>query len=170
MMTRNILAASMLAAMVLAGCNGDGSDKIMTGPVNAVEADGLGATLTIPTRNYRIGDKVPASITVTNTTDEPATIRATTGAPIYLHVERWTGLAWEPVLTFPEAAIMVMSPWTLKPGASRTFEMTLTVEPDWPTNEMLRLVAEVNGRPQLRPALTFEVEGSDVGPEPTAAQ
>ena len=43
-------------------------------------------------------------------------------------------------------------------GATRTFVIPLTVPPDWPTHEPLRLTAELNGVDDLATGLLVKVD------------
>ena len=64
---------------------------------------------------------------------------------------------WEEVKRYPQAETTTMNPWTLEANSHRTFEMQLTVQPDWPTGEPLRMTAELNGRKDVSPSLTLTV-------------
>jgi len=143
------------AAGVPVGCGNAG--QIDAGPSNTVRADGLAVTVEIPSRQFAVGDSFDVVVTAVNTTNRPIRIVAGSGAPVYVSILRYTGLYWQEVKRYPRAATMVMNPWTLRRRSSRRFVMPLTVEPDWPTGEILSIMAELNGRPDAAPRLTFEV-------------
>ena len=150
-------ACLLLTTAMLVGCAGSGADLR---PVNTVEVDGLSVSVEILKRDFNIGETFVATVTAENRTKMPIEIIARTGAPVYMRLWRHTGLTWQEVKRYPEAATMVMSPWTLAPGDRRVFARQLVVEPDWPTAELLRLTAELNGRDEVAPALVIEVHPS----------
>ena len=151
------IAKLSVAAAIVAIAAGCGPQKIDATPVNTVEVDGLSVSLELPDRQFRTGQQARAVVVARNLTDRPIPIDARTGAPVYIRILRFTGISWEDVKRYPEAATMVMSPWTLDAGAQRTFVMNLTVEPDWPTGEIIRITAGLNGREEASPGLAVEV-------------
>lgn len=140
--------------VIFLGC---GQQNLSVHPANTVKTDGLEVSLDVPKRNFKPGETFRVKLTARNTTKDPMRILATTGAPVYVRIWRHTGLGWEEVKRYPRAATMVMSPWTLEPHSVRSFVMQLTVEPDWPTAEALRITAELNGRREAAPGVTIEV-------------
>jgi len=148
----------LVAAMGLAGCDGSrDADSIEGGPRESIVADGLSVTLEAPRRALRMGETLRLEVTVRNTTRRTIEIAARSGAPVYARLSRHTGLFWEQFKSYPAAATMVMTPWTLDRGRERRFILTLPVEPDWPAGERLRITAEVNGRPAPQPSITVRV-------------
>jgi len=145
----------LLAAVVLGGCANP--KAVDLSPPNSVEIDGLKVTIKVPKRSFVTGEQFRVLITACNTTRHPIRIPAAGGAPVYVRIWRHTGLSWEEVKRYPEAATTIMTPWTLPAGQKWTRIMNLTVEPDWPTGELLRVTAELNGREDASPALTVEV-------------
>ena len=150
-------AAYMLlfaAGLCLAGC---AQQEIATGE-HVAQADGLVVTLESPQHDVLVpGENLSLIVTVRNTTKQPAEIVARSGAPVYARVWRRGEMYWQQVKTYPQAATMVMTPWTLPAREQRTFMLSLPVEPDWPTGEPLRITAELNGRPQAKPAIIVRV-------------
>jgi hypothetical protein len=120
-------------------------------------AKALALTLDLPAHTFRTGQTFQARIVASNTTDIPINIHARTAAPFYLHVYAHDGGSWQRVETYPQAAAMVLSDWTLPAGQERTFTPTLRVEPSWPTGKLLRLEAVLNGRDDVNPFVTIEV-------------
>ena len=147
----------LLSALLLAGCN----DNDMETQPNRMISGGLEMTLVTTGPLVHPGETMHVTVTVKNLTDAPVEITANTSAPVYLSVWRETGVGWETARRYPEMAAMVMTPWTLRPGAQRQFDYDLRVEPDWPTHEMLLLQAELNGRRELAPSVMFEVVPRD---------
>ena len=149
--------ASVLAALCFAGCAPSASKTAGIVYSSTAAGDGLTVTLTLPRTVFVVGDRVTATITATNTTRRPIDIPADTGALVYVRIFRYMPVGWEEVKRYPQTATMVMSPWKLPPKAQRTFNLNLTVEPDWPAKEPLRMTAELNGRPKVTPVLIVRV-------------
>ena len=84
------------------------------------------------------------------------TIRADSGALVYVRLWRHTGTAWEEINRFPAAAVMAVREWKLPAGGSHKVVMNVDVTPDWPTGEPLKLTAELNGRSDVRAAALVE--------------
>lgn len=130
----------------------------MDRPWNTMQKGGLEVRLQLAERHYLVGDQVKVTVEARNTGGEPIRIPADTGARVLVKVYQHTGTGWEQVKRYPQAATMVMSPWTLEPGAAAgPFELVVPVEPDWPTNEILRLTAELNGRPDVAPGVAITI-------------
>jgi hypothetical protein len=124
---------------------------------NTVRSGPLLATLQLPTRSLVAGQTFPAVVTVRNTGSVPVRITANSGSLVYVRVMRHSPAGFFEVKRYPPVSLAVVRPWELRPGEVRRFEMTLTAEPDWPTNEPLRLEAEVNGQPALAPGIIVQV-------------
>lgn len=151
---RWLLSGAAAVAVALGGCAGQ---EIKPASPYCAQAEGLLVGLEIPKTSILRGETVTVGVVAVNLTDKPIAIHATTGAPVHLSVWRSTGIGWEMVKRYPRAATMVMTTWTLAPRAQRRFEMNLTVEPDWPTHEPLRLTAELNGRDDVVAAAPITV-------------
>jgi hypothetical protein len=94
------------------------------------------------------GTTAKVTALVRNTTDQPITIQATNSAKVLVKIYEPSGMAegsWRLVKTYPEAAAMVITNWTLSPEQYREFTLPLKVEPDWPSEKELRLEVIVNG-------------------------
>ena len=146
-------AVMLTALLVIFGCE---VPQIESGS-NSVRVNGLVVQIDPSNTIVVRGETFKVVVVGRNTTREPIRIDARTGAPVYVRIWRHTGLAWETVKRYPEVATMVMTPWTLAPHSERRFELNLTVGPDWPTNEPLRLTAELNGRTDLVPHVDIMV-------------
>jgi len=125
---------------------------------NTVQRSGLAVTLKLDRRSFVAGQTVRVALAARNVTQARIPIDATSGTPVFVRLWRNAGLGWEVVRTYPQSALMIASPWTLPPGAVRTFELRLPVEPDWPTGELLRLTGELNGRPDAQAVLTISIQ------------
>ena len=124
-------------AVVLVGLVSGCAPQADLEPINTVEHGGLSVQLELAKRDFMIGEQFRVDVTASNNTSEPMGIVARSGAPVYVRIWRFTGMAWDEVKTYPEASIMVMRPWTLPAGEDWKFSMLLSVEPDWPTGEVL---------------------------------
>jgi len=153
------VALLVICAALAAGCD----SHEVAGPtleVSVADENGLVVGIELPKRHFVPGEHLAVRVTAQNTTDEPMTIFARTGAPVYVSIWRNTGLGWDEVERYPKAAAMVMSPWELPAGQTRTFTLRLRVEPDWPTGEPLRIAAQLNGRERITPGIIITVAGS----------
>ena len=144
-----------LSACAWAGCVQ--GPKVDLRDRNFVQAGGLAVGIELPKREFAVGEQFDVSVVARNDTRRPIAIEATTGALVYLRVLRSTTSGWEEVKRYPGSAVMLMSSWELAPRGTRTFTLHLTVEPDWPTNEPLRLTAELNGKPKVSPGIVVRV-------------
>ena len=147
----------MSAALVLSAAGCPKKEVVDPTPTNEVTVDGLQVTIEMPKRDYQVGEEFLVVVTAANTTGRSIKIVSRTGAPVYLRIWRHTGLDWEEVKAYPEAATMLMTTWTLNKKSARRFALPLTVEPDWPAGEILAVSAELNGREDVSPRLTFLV-------------
>ncbi len=151
-----IVVSAALAAALLSGCPPEPTRPTMQ-PGQAVGAaatstakEHAAVTLELPGRHFAVGDQFKIRFTVSNPSSRTIKIPAGPGAPIKVRIWRHTGTDWDEIKTYPQAAVLTTRPWQLAPGAKRSFEMLLTVEPDWPTQDPVAVVAELNGRPDLQ--------------------
>lgn len=156
MKTALCLVLSLVTAAWLCGCEKPVQFPPLPEMSNSATGNGALVALSLPTRTLKIGETVQATVIVRNTTDKPMRIEATSSAPYFLRVYRATNVGWEITKQYPEAALMVMSPWTLEPQTQRTFTASLPVEPDWPTGTV-RITAQLNGLDDIRPGMTVTV-------------
>lgn len=150
------LIAFALLTGALAGCQGASDGHPMgLAEANSQTAGGLTATIQMPTRFYSVGDAFSVVVTIVNSSQQAQLIGPSTGAAVYVKVMRWVPQGWVEVKRYSSAA---SKPWTLSPGSSRSFPIPLHVESDWPTDEPLRITAEINGRPDLAPGIVVQVQ------------
>ncbi len=140
--------------LAICGCK---KTELASGITNTTEVSGLALTVEVPKRIFTVGEQFTLAITASNTTKEPIEIVATNSALVYVRILRYNGVAWREVKRYPETSAMVISPWTLPKRATRRFDMQLTVEPDWPMGENVRITAELNGRPEVSAGLSIEI-------------
>jgi len=145
----------LIVCFAAAGCARQ--SQPVTANANTVVSDGLAVNIELDKTALVVGEAVMVKLTARNMTDQPIRIVSPTRSPHVIRVWRNTGLAWDKVKAYPEAAMMVVSPWTLDAGADRTFFVRVPVEPDWPTAELLRLTGEFNGRPDAAPGVAITV-------------
>ena len=133
-----------IALAVVAGCERNVAHQRQ---VLAARAEDIRLTLSLSTTALAAGQDVRVIATAVNNTRRPLEITASTSALVIVRLWRQTPSGWTQVREYPETALQVLHPWTLAPGEQREFEWTLTVEPNWPPNEPLRMTAELNGHP-----------------------
>ena len=148
----------VLALTVLPGC--PKTEPPVDPTYNIADAGGLEVGIKLPKTSFVVGEKFNVVVTAKNISDAPITIDAASGSPVYVRIHRYTGMAWEEVKRYPQAATMLMRPWTLRAGDQRSWTLLIPVEPDWPTAEGLRITSELNGRPEVSPVVSIEVLGS----------
>jgi hypothetical protein len=157
-----LLGAAMLAAF---GCEAsDPSTSADLSPVtpgrgNTASAsdEELTVSIHLPKTRFVSGESLSLTIVATNRSDKGIRLRGTTTAPYLVRIARLGAVGWRKVRVYPEAAAPVLSEWVIPPGGSRTFKTVLTVEPDWPTYENLRLETHLAGRESVRPFVHFEI-------------
>ncbi len=148
-MKTHLYTAALLVALTLIGCR----EPEVILPPHTVTVDDLAVSVEVGETTLVRDQVIKVIVVARNLSGEPIRITGRTGAPVYVRVQRFTGLGWETVKRYPTVATMVMNPWMLRGGAQRRFTLNLRVEPDWPTNEKLRLKAELNGRRDVAPAV-----------------
>ena len=155
------LATLAVGALVLAAA-GCAPQKPMRGEsgqnfVRTATGDGLEVQMVLSQRYLLRGETLDVTVTAKNVSDKDMTIEARSGALAQVAVSRTTAVGWEQIKLYPESAIMVMKPWTLKAGESRKFPLSIQVAPDWPTGEQLKVEAYLNGKPKVKPSAYVEV-------------
>jgi hypothetical protein len=152
-----IVAAPALALLALVGCQQPPPPApVIPGDIFAapVAADGLVVAMALPDRTLVRGQRVPVTVTARNTGAKPITVVTDSSAAVYVTLGRRTLAGWEDIRRFPENTITENLVWTLAPGQSRSFTLTFNIGADWPSNEPLRLIAQLNGRPDARPQVS----------------
>ena len=130
--------------------------KLDTTTVTA-SADDLQLTIHLPQTTFAPGDKFPVKIVATNKTSQGIRIKAATSAPYYIYLLQYKDASWKRIKTYPSASAIVATQWVIPPHGTRTFVPVLTVEPDWPMYENLRLVVSLNGREDVAPFFNIEI-------------
>ncbi|NQU76345.1 MAG: hypothetical protein HQ546_08555 [Planctomycetes bacterium] len=160
--THTILLIIVAAGLVPPGCGwrnwfsrSPSQTQLSTG--KAIGGD-LSTTVMVDRRIARIGDKLDISLMAENTSSDPIPVEADTTAPMLVTVWRYNmANGWQRAKVYPEVSITQRSAWVLQRHEKRKFFMTVPVEPDWPTLELLRITAELNGRPDVRPFVLIEI-------------
>jgi hypothetical protein len=147
-------ALALTLSAALAGCPRGGPAD---GTGARAVGDGLAVELHAEPNVVLPGERLHVVLTAENVSPRPLRIQAPSGSPYFLRLWRHTGVDWEHLKRYPQADVQMLTPWTLPAGASRRFDVSLPVEPDWPRGEALRLTGEVNGREDVRAALTIRV-------------
>jgi len=156
-MSRLTIVLGLMAAVCVGCTPRDSMDKGFI--VQAVK-EGLTLEMSVPERHYVSGQTIPLTIMARNETRDDMVIDAGSGALVAVTVWRRTELGWEKVKRLPETAVMMPSPWKLPAKGSHTFTMNLSVTPDWPTGEWLKLTGELNGKPGVTPAGLVEIHAT----------
>jgi hypothetical protein len=160
-MKRTIAILGLCAAFVISsGCHqpNDPSPRNVHELIDSAGADGLTVRVKVPKAFYLPGQIVNVEVTAVNNTSEAIDIQSRSSALVKADVRTYDGVRWKTVKTFPEAAAMVITPWTLEPGQSRTFPpLSLEISKDWPTAETLRLRGWINGREDLKPTVEIRI-------------
>jgi len=151
---------SLLLLMTVLGCWFRVDEGLGRGLTVSAAKGGLFLEMSLPERQYALGDTIPVTVVAVNESKEEMVLKATSGALMYLTLWRHTPVGWEQLKRFPETAVMIPSPWKLPPGGSNKFPVNLEVTPDWPKSEQLKLTAELNGRPDLKAEGLIEVFAS----------
>ncbi|MFP3936698.1 MAG: hypothetical protein ACLFVW_00060 [Phycisphaerae bacterium] len=152
-----LLICVLAGGALLFGCAGNNGELDDPEVPRVTESDNLRLTLDVSDRQVAVGEKLKVRLTARNTGSEPIKITARSGALMRVRIWQETPIGWTTVKQYPEAAIMVITPWTLEAGRQRQFDMGLTVDKDWPTAETIRLTAELNGRSDVRVGAKIEV-------------
>lgn len=118
---------------------------------------GLTVELELPKYSFYRGEAIPLRVTAINDSGADMVIQAATGALAQVTLHRRVIDVWEQIKTYPDSAMIEVRGWSLKAGESRTFPLNIVVAPDWPTNEPLRLVGQINGRPDVRPGAVIDI-------------
>jgi hypothetical protein len=151
------LAALLLAACAAVGCGKPAETTLTT--ASAADRD-LKTTMTVDRQFARAGQDLHITLTARNTGLHTMEISARNSAPMLVTLWRYDSLkGWQRIAEYPQAAAFQLSPWKLSPFGQRTFEMTVPVDDTWPTNESIRLSAELNGRPDARAYVLVKVLG-----------
>jgi hypothetical protein len=163
-MKRNLIL-SLLAALVVIplACQQEteGTPAGTKPLIDSVGEGGLTVRVKVPQRYYLPGQVVRAQVIAVNNSTEPIEIQSRSAALAKIDLRRFTGIRWETFKRYPQAAAMVITPWTLPPGQSRVFDLALTVGEDWPVAETIRLRGWLNGRDDLKPTVEIEVTPSE---------
>lgn len=173
MNTRPIAVAALclLSMLTLSACGPTNGDDEAIAPGAAKETGRFGdleMTLKIDEQVLVTGETLPVTVTVTNIRQTaPVEIEARSSARVIVELLRWRPEGWQQVARYPQAALMVLSPWTLKAGQTRTFELDLPVEPNWPTHETLDLRARLNGVEDAKLRLPVRVIDNEAAPAET---
>lgn len=125
----------------------------------------MALSLELPKRRFTMGEEFKIRLTARNISNRTVRIPVRPGGPIKVRIWRQVALGWDEIRVYPQAHRVTTHPWQLEPGQERSFEMVLTVEPDWPTHDTVAVLAELNGRPDLRARDTIRI-----APAPTTAE
>lgn len=161
---KHMTLVMLLLAACLSACQPDDPEATTPFPpavededTSVASQDGVYLVLDLPKTQFVPGESFTATVLIENQSDHMLQIEASSSALCKLHLMRPYITQWDTFKTYPEAAAMVITPWTLRPGERRTFAMPLTVEKDWPTYELIRMQAQINGLDDLETHVDIEV-------------
>jgi len=155
-----LVGASLLLAV---GCQPDGDMASGSQAIyNVVEGKGLDVSIRLPKRQWKVGETMVLEVKAVNTTRSPVEIHSPTGAPVLVRIMRASRMSYEQVRVYPGSATANILNWTLPASSTRTFNLMVPVEPDWPVAEVLYVSAELNGYPKYNPSLAIVVEPGGV--------
>jgi hypothetical protein len=167
-MMPQILSLLFATLLLLPGCQSQQSEDYRGVPpirededTSIERTDDLSLVLDLPKDRFEPGETFTATITLKNRSGEPLEIEASSSALYKIHLMRPQRTDWQTFKTYPDAAAMVITPWTLPAGEERAFTPELTVAEDWPTHELIRVQAEINGLPEIKTAVDIEVVNQD---------
>ncbi len=144
----------LLASVVIAGCSSPPALREMAGVRDEASWSGVALAVEVPGRQFSASQFVPVYVRLTNMNSTPVTIQSPNNQEITISVFVPTPVGWKKLKDYyPTTLAQAPTTWTLAAGQSQVFSVPLTVEAEWPTNSDVRLIAEVNGRPQLRTAV-----------------
>lgn len=151
---RVLVAALLPALLAVIGC----AQKPMASPPagqlsNHVTSGDLSARLVVDKPVAVVDNSFQVWLSVTNMGKTPVPVLADSTAPMIVTLWRYTPTGWERFREFPQSAVRRSVSWQLHPGQTRDFHMTVPVTPDWPMTDLLKLTAEMNGRPEAQPAV-----------------
>ena len=125
---------------------------------NVRQAGGVQVIMEVPAPQFRIGDQVPVTVRARNTTDKPISIVSEGRNLVRVKLYRTFGVGWELLKEYPALALPVRSEWQLPPHGQRVFQLTVPVEPNWPTAENILLRAVLDNGPEAEPGVLVDIE------------
>ncbi len=150
-----LIAPWLLLAACVAGCSQHGPAEI---PGTEVASGPLLASIATDRRSAEVGQSVRVTLIVRNTSGDPIPVEAASTAPMFVSVWRYVAAeGWLRIKEYPEAVIARRQAWVLEGREEKSFSMTVPVEPDWPTRQLIKLTAELNGRTDARPYVLMEI-------------
>ncbi len=157
-----LLCVSLLPAV---GCQPDNGDLVSDSQVisNIARGKGLDVSISLPKRDWKIGETMTMEVTAVNTTGSPVEIHSPTGAPVLVRIMKRSMMSYEQVRVYPGSATANILNWTLPARGTRKFKLMIPVDPDWPVAEVLYVSAELNGYPKYNPSLAIIVQPGDGG-------
>ncbi|MBT3199585.1 MAG: hypothetical protein HN350_06675 [Phycisphaerales bacterium] len=157
MMRKSVIAVLLTSIVLIGGCgifapksdtSADSAPAAMES--NSVQGDSMILTIEIPKRRYQLGECIDLRITATNTSQEPIVFRSPTTAGYKVTIYRMTAAGWRWVNQYPQAAMQVKKVWTLQAAQSVKYNQSIPVMRDWPMDEALRMVVELDGGPDVK--------------------
>jgi len=117
---------------------------------NTVQGEGMTLTVELPTRRLEAGRDVNLRIIARSTSESPIAFQSPTLALYTARIYRMSANGWSQIDQFPQADMNVRKDWTLLPGQIVKYDQIIRAGRDWPMDETLRMVVELNGGPVLK--------------------
>ncbi|MBS3735312.1 MAG: hypothetical protein KGY99_10385 [Phycisphaerae bacterium] len=117
----------------------------------------LAIGITVPDRTLHPGESFTVTAAVENRGGTPVEVDAFGKTQLYVSAAHHTARGWEEIERSPAAAPQVLHTTIIAPGEVLRASRTLTVGPTWPSNEVLRIRAWLNGREDVNVSEFVEV-------------
>jgi hypothetical protein len=117
---------------------------------NSIKNESMTLKIQMPKRRYTAGQNIHLGIIAINTGQKPLVFRSPTTALYKVTIYRMTSSGWRWINQYPQDVLKVSRTWTLQPGKRIKYNQIIPVMRDWPMDEALRLVVELEGGPDLK--------------------
>lgn len=110
-------------------------------------------TMDVAKDRYLPGELINVNVRVRNISNHPMTIQSNSTSHVRVIAYRQTPLGWDTLSVYPVGTAPQNNAWALGAGEMTIFPVPVRVGPIWPQGDYVKLVAEVNGRPDVAPAV-----------------
>ena len=152
-MRKSAIALLLAASLLVSGCGffrKTPASSVPTMETNSVKGDSMTLTIELPKRNFTPGENINLRIIARNTSDKTITFKSPTSALYKVQIFHKPAMGWRWVNQYPQAAMKITKTWSLQPGQSIKYNQFIPVGRDWPMDEALKLVVELEGGPDLQ--------------------
>jgi hypothetical protein len=151
-MRKSAIVLLLAVSLLVGGCGLFGKKPAPMSPIetNCVECESMSVTIELPKRRFSVGENINLRIIARNTGDQNIAFTSDTTALYKVTIFRMTALGWRWVNQYPQAAMKVEKKWTLQSGQTVKYNQVIPVGRDWPMDEALKMVVELEGGPELK--------------------